>query len=118
MLNCLLNLVVSCLDDENQIPLKVFASLSALHFALPSIPFIVLHTLVRCTLLSMVSTKSLPVYVRRCVSGYLYSILAVQERCDLFCGGRLVCSSRPVYLLVQVPRGVCDVQWGCSAMLL
>ena len=36
--NCLLNLVASCLDDENEIPLKVIASFFALRFALPSIP--------------------------------------------------------------------------------
>ena len=34
MLNCLLNLVASCLDDdENEIPLKVIASFSAVCFA-------------------------------------------------------------------------------------
>ena len=47
VLNWWLNLVASCLDDENEIPLKVIASLSALRFALPSIPLIVLHSLVR-----------------------------------------------------------------------
>ena len=54
-----LNLVSSFLDDENQISLKVIAYFSALHVALPSIPFIVLHTLVRSVFLSMVLTKSL-----------------------------------------------------------
>ena len=39
VLNCWLNLVASCLDDENEIPLKVKASFSASRFALPSIPF-------------------------------------------------------------------------------
>ena len=47
VLNCWLNLVASCLDDENEIPLKVIASFSASRFALPSIPLIVLHSLVR-----------------------------------------------------------------------
>ena len=46
VLNCWLNLVASCLDDENEIPLKVIASFSASRFALPSIPLIVLHRLV------------------------------------------------------------------------
>ena len=46
VLNCWLNLVASCLDDENEIPLKVIASFSASRFALPSIPLIVLHSLV------------------------------------------------------------------------
>ena len=38
--------MASCLDDDNEIPLKVIASFSALRFALPSIPLIVLHSLV------------------------------------------------------------------------
>ena len=48
----------SCLDDENELPLKVIASFSPSHFALPSIPLIVLHSLVRSVFWSMVSTKS------------------------------------------------------------
>ena len=59
VLNCWLNLVASCLDDENEIPLKVIASFSASRFALSSIPLIVLHSLVRSVFRSMVSTKSL-----------------------------------------------------------
>ena len=35
VLNCWLNLVASCLDDENEIPLKVIASFFASRFALP-----------------------------------------------------------------------------------
>ena len=58
-LNCWLNLVASCLEDKNKIPLKVLASFSASHFALPSIPLIVLHSLVRSVFWSMISTKSL-----------------------------------------------------------
>ena len=54
-----LNLVASCLDDENEIPLKVMASFSASRFALPSIPLMVLHSLVRSVFWSMVSIKSL-----------------------------------------------------------
>ena len=46
VMNCWLNLVASCLDDENEIPLKVIASFSASRFALPSIPLIVLRSLV------------------------------------------------------------------------
>ena len=34
------------MDDENEIPLKEIASFSAVRFALPSIPLIVLHSLV------------------------------------------------------------------------
>ena len=59
VLNCWLNLVASCLDNENEIPLKVIGSFSASRFALPSIPLIVLHSLVRSVVWSMVSTKSL-----------------------------------------------------------
>ena len=58
-LKCWLNLVASCLDDENEIPLKLIASFSPSRFALPSIPLIVLHSLVRSVFWSMVSTKSL-----------------------------------------------------------
>ena len=50
--------MASCLDDENEIPLKVIASFSASRFALPSIPLIVLHSLVTSVFWSMVSTKS------------------------------------------------------------
>ena len=50
--------MASCLDDENVIPLKVIASFSASRFALPSMPLIVLHNLVRSVFWSMVSTKS------------------------------------------------------------
>ena len=87
VLNCLLNLAASCLDDETEIPLKVIASVSAVPFALPSIPLIVLHSLVRSVFWSMFSTKSL--YFCRlsshiCVSGCLYSVLAVQTRWGLF----------------------------------
>ena len=57
--NCWLNLVDSCLDDKNEIPLKVIASFSASRFALPSIHLIVLHSLFRSVFWSMVSTKSL-----------------------------------------------------------
>ena len=62
VLNCWLNLVASCLDDENEIPLKVIASFSATRFGLPSIPLIVLHSLVTSVFWSMVSTKSLHVF--------------------------------------------------------
>ena len=42
VLNYWLNLVASCLADENEIPLKVITSFSASRFALPLIPLIVL----------------------------------------------------------------------------
>ena len=58
-MNCWLNLVAICLDDENKLPLKVIASFSAPRFALPSIPLMVLHSLVISVFWSKVSTKSL-----------------------------------------------------------
>ena len=111
VLNCWLNLVASCLDDENEIPLKVIAAFSASRFALPSIPLIVLHSLVRSVFWSMVST----------VSPFLWYMHTdtVQVRWGLFYGGHLVCSSRPVSLMVQVPRGVScrSVGMWCHAAL-
>ena len=65
VLNCWLNLVPSCLDDEKEIPLKVIYLFSASHFALPSIPLIVIHSLVRSVFWPMVSTKSL-IFFRLC----------------------------------------------------
>ena len=59
VLNCWLNLVASCLDDDNEIPLTVIVSFSASRFALPSVPLIVLDSLVRSVFWSMVLTKSL-----------------------------------------------------------
>ena len=59
VLDCWLNLVACSLDNENEIPLKVIASFSTSRFALPSIPLIVPHSLVRSVFWSMVSTKSL-----------------------------------------------------------
>ena len=110
VLNCWLNLVASCLDDENEIPLKVISSFSASRFALPSIPLIVLHGLVTSGPRSQQNLSILAFCVRRCGSGYHNSVLAVQARWDLFYGGHLVLSSHPISLLVQVPRGVCVVQ--------
>ena len=65
---------------------------------------------VRSFFWTMVKISNLAIYKNRCVSGRLYSVLAVQVRWGLFYGGHLVCSSRPVSLLVQVPHGVCGVQ--------
>ena len=59
VLNCLLNLAASCLDDENEIMLKVIASFSSVRFSLPSIPLRVIHSLVRSVFWSMFSTRSL-----------------------------------------------------------
>ena len=76
VLNCWLNLVTiySCLDDENEIPLKVIASFSASRFALPSIPLIVLHSFVTSVFWSMVSTKSLH-FCRLCTQMRFWMVL-------------------------------------------
>ena len=101
------------MDDENEIPLKEIASFYAVRFALPSIPLIVLHSLVISVLWSMFSTKCqfLSVYAHRCVSGCLYSGLGSSgEVRSLLRRSSRPLSSHPVSLLVQVPRGVCVVQ--------
>ena len=58
-LNCWLNLAASCLDDENELPLKVIVTFSASRFALPSIPLMGLHSLMTSVFWSNVSTKHL-----------------------------------------------------------
>ena len=75
-----LNWATSCLDDENEIPLKVIASFSAMRLALLSIALIVLHSLVRFVFWSMFLTKSL-YFCCLCSQMHLYySVLAVQTR--------------------------------------
>ena len=59
VLKCWLNLAASCLDDENELPLKVIASFSASRFALPSIPLMDFHSLETYVFWSKGSTKSL-----------------------------------------------------------
>ena len=111
VLYCWLNLVASCLDYENELPLKVIASFSASRFVLPSISLMCLHSLVTSMFWSNLS-KSLhfAFCFRRCGSGCYNSVLVVQVMCRLFYGGHLAWLSHPVYLLVQVPGGVCIVQ--------
>ena len=79
VLNCWLNLVASCLDDENEIPLKVIASFSASRFALPSIPLIILHSLVASVFWSKVSTKSLHFLPFVCVNVVLDVIIQSRQ---------------------------------------
>ena len=81
VLNCWLNLVASCLDDENDLPLQVIASFSASRFALPSIPLIVLYSLVMSVSWSMGSTKSLHLF-RMCTQMrfWMYFIQSWQFR--------------------------------------
>ena len=57
VLNCWLNMAANCLDDEIKLPFKVIASFSASRFVLPSIPLMVLHSLVTSVFWSRVSTK-------------------------------------------------------------
>ena len=65
----IVDLVASCLDDENEIPLKVIASFSASHFALPSIPLIVLHSLVASVFWSQQNLSIFAFCVRRWGAG-------------------------------------------------
>ena len=60
--------------NENEIPLKVIASYSASRFTLPSIPLIVLHSLVTSVFWSMVSTKSLH-FCRLCTQIRFWMVL-------------------------------------------
>ena len=64
VLNWLLNLAASCLEDEIDIPLKVIALFSAVRFALPSIPLIVLHSLVRSVFWFMLTDAFLGVFIQ------------------------------------------------------
>ena len=107
VLNCWLNLVPSCVDDENEIPLKVIVSFSAINYFNSSPQLGQVCLLVHG--FNKVSTF-VSVCAHRYGSGCLYSILAVQVRWGLFYGGHIVCSSRPVSLLVQVPHGFCGIQ--------
>ena len=81
--NCWLNPAANCLDNENEVPLKVIASFSASRFALPSIPLMVIHSLMISVFWSKVSTKSLNLFcVRRyglAVQGELGALL--QKSC-------------------------------------
>ena len=74
VLNCWLNLVASCLDNDNEIPLKVIASFSASRFVLPLIPLIVLHSLVTSVFWSMVSIKYLH-FFRLCTQMRFWMVL-------------------------------------------
>ena len=104
--------MASCLDVENKFSLKVIASFSASHLALPSIPLIVLHSLVRSVFSLLDSTKFLFFFqfVHADAIFDLYSILAVDVKQGIFFEGHLVCSSRALPLLEQVLHGICGVQ--------
>ena len=87
-----LNLAASYLDGENQIPLTVIAFFSSVRFALPSIPLIVLHSLVRSVFWSMFSTEYLH-FFRLCSQMRfwmsLFSLVSSDE-VGFVCGDRLV----------------------------
>ena len=97
-----LSLAASCLDDKNELQLMVMATFSASCFALPSIPLMVLHSLVTSVFWSRSQQHSLMFAFCVCRLRFwiLYSVLAVHARCDLFYGGHLVFSSHLIYLLV------------------
>ena len=110
VLNCWLNLAASCLDDENELPLKVIASFSASRFALPSIVLMVLHSLVTSVFWSQYNLSIFALCVSSCGFGYHNSVLTVQTRWGLFDGDHILFSSHPISLLVQVPCGTCVVR--------
>ena len=104
VLNCWLNLVSSCLDDENEIPLKVIASFSASRFALPSILLIVLHSLVRSVFWSMVSTKSLHFY-RLCTQiRFQMALFNLGSSGEV---GSLLRRSSRLFITFSIPAGIC-----------
>ena len=59
VLTCWLNLMASCLDDENEIPLKVNCFVFCLAFCSAINSLLVLHSLGRSVFWALVSTKSL-----------------------------------------------------------
>ena len=110
VLNCWLNLVVSCLDYANELPLTVIASFSASRSAINS--FNGSPQLGDICLLVQGLNKISPFLPFVCVDAVLdvNSVLAFEARWNLFYGGHLIVSSQPISLLVQVPCGVCVVQ--------
>ena len=65
--------MASCLDDENELPLNVIVSFSASRFALPSIPLMILHSLVTAIFWSKVSIK----YLHFLPFVYVYAVLYI-----------------------------------------
>ena len=113
---------------RNELPLKVIASFSASRFALPSIPLMVLHSMVTSVFWSRGFNKIsiFAFFMRRCSSGCHNSDLEVHARWDLFYGGssRLVITSnisaetlalRGLHLLsVSVPVSLLQVNIGST----
>ena len=110
VLMCWLNLAVRCLDDENEIPLKVISSFSAVRFALPSIPLIVLHSLVRSVFWSMVSTQSLH-YFRLCTQMRLWmSLFSLGSSCEV---ESLLRRSSRLVITSSISAGTCSLWSMC-----
>ena len=109
VLNCLLNLATGCVDDENEIPLKEIASFSVVRFALPSIPLIVLHSLVISVLWSMFSTKSLH-FCRLCSQMRfwmsLFSLGSSGEVRSLLRRSSSLVITSSIYIFGVVPKGI------------
>ena len=109
VLNCLFNLADSCLDDEKGDSIKgncfvlcrAFCSAVNLFDSSPQLGKI-------CHLVDVLNKIS-PFLPFMYTDAFLYSVLAVQTRWGLFSSDRLVWPSRPVSLLVHVPRGICAV---------
>ena len=75
VLNCWLNLQASCLGYGKKVPLTVSDSFSAWCFALPLIPWTVLHRLFKSIYWYMVSAKSLDIFPFVCTYVFWYVII-------------------------------------------
>ena len=127
VLNCWLNLVASCLDYVNELPLKVIASFSAWRFARPSNPLIVVPSLVRSVFWSMVSTKSLHI-VRLCTQmRFWMSVSNLGSSCEVgsLYGGcyclptplTLVCGGSPIIPLLVHHKSMGDNEGVAEEMM-
>ena len=110
VLNCLLYLAASFLDDGNEIPLKVIASYSAVRFYSAVNSFDSSTQLGKIYLLMPVLIKISQFLLFMCTDAFLNVFINIGSSDE-------VGSLRPVYLLVQVPGEVCAIQKGCGAML-
>ena len=102
VLNFWLNFVTSCLDAENELPLRVIALFSASHFPLPSIPLTVLHRLVRSVFWSMLSTKSLHFFNLHTQMRFWMSLFNLDSSCEV---GSLLRRSSRLFIKSSISAG-------------
>ena len=94
VLNCWLNLVASCLDDENELPLKVITSFSALAFCSAINSFNSFPPLGQVCLFGPWFQQSLSIFfvcAHRYGSRCLYSILSIKPLSSIFLRKTLLC---------------------------